>query len=692
MKVSLRLTKWYTRLLLAGILVLAGLPVAAQTVPTWLNEISAVSNPYLILAYYNGTDTSTKWELWLNGGDPFTPEDNFDGFCVSVDANGVPQAFVPPWLTSRLFGAPHPHIGNDSTRDQRPYGTEALFRIDDGAGGFNDVEFPDGFTPVFSPPVPPLPRFQGAFAPHRIFVGDDLLEVTQKLQFARDLLRVEYIVRNLGQFGQGGGGTHRVGLRLVIDPYVDWNPRLCVEQRTTDSAFIPDTLERVLFEKDWGRAVGTGTPPRNAAIPTDYMVFDDDMSPDPLLIAKVIMNDLDATPPDRFAVVNTLNLYPAPGVWNYSTDFGQELRISDIGSAFWWDVSDVAPGRSKSFVLYAGLGKASHGVSNAYMSAQRDPTSLFTQGYVAAVHSPFALPLVGGNADVDAAGSDMVHDIWGFMQNEYFFSTLPGAFAFLELPDALALAGSSQSQRIDIGTLDALALGFDEGSGQWQVKATGVEAGIVDVNVTFSNSFLDSTRVTRKISVPQGRLYEIGPDWRMLTFPFDFTASQDDPATVLGLPPGSFQIIRYNSAVNQYQHATRIIPGESYWVRLLGAGVAATPVRLNNASAVNLQFNDTYLIELKSGWNQIGNPSPYAVPVKNIGIVNSDGRILTFDEAVSLSFIKPALYEYDRKRNRYERRSANDILQPGRGYWIFANAPRTLAIRGPYGPGIKITP
>lgn len=663
----------------SGLAVVA--PAGAQgTTPQWRLDSGEQQNRYLTLITYFTSDLVTKWEIWTSGGDPFNSDDDYSP-CPGY-----------PWNIGRLFGAPHPNY-NNPTPDTTPYANLALFRVDDGEGGFDDLVYPGDFTPVFGPPAVPLPRNQGTYAPYRVNIGDDVLEVNQELQFARDMVRIEYIVTNLGAFGQGtGGATRRVGLRLVIDPYTDYGARNCnIFARPVSSLFIPTTRERVLFEKDYGRPVGTTTIPDEPVVPDQYLVFDDDEGPDPLLTAKLIMRGNGATPPDRFAVVNTLNLFPAPGAWDYSTDFGQELRISDIGSALWWDVSEIPSGRSKSFVVYAGLGVASHGMSNAYLASQQDHTNLFTQGYVAALQAPFALPLVDGNADVDGTGTPVTFDAHAFVQNQYFFSSLPNAFAFLELPDALELADPDASRRVDMGTLAALATGPDEGRGDWVLKPTGIEAGLVKIAVTFSNAFLDSVRVEREINVPQGRLYQLGPEWRMLTFPFNFNLQQDDPASALGLPPGSFQMVHYNPQLNRYENVTRIRPGEAYWVRVFGSDGAPVFTRLENARPVRLQQTDTYLIDVKTGWNQIGNPSPYAVPVRDVGVVTASGEIVPFERAVQQSFLRPALYEYDRKTGQYVRLGLDDILQPGRGYWIFSTAPRTLTIRAPYGPGIRIS-
>lgn len=655
----------------------------AQQIPQWIQDSVNTANRYLMLWQYFRSGEVTKWDLWTVDGNPEDPRDNFR-FFFNTQGN-----LTVPWGT-RLFSSPHPPY-TDQNPDQRPYANLVTIRVNNvGGTGFTDLAYPGNGTPIFGPPTPPLPQGQGFFAPYLFENGT--LEVNQKLQFARDLLRVEFVVRNRGTV------RRMVGIRALIDPYVDWwsnfSPLLgYVVAEPCVSIFLPRTRQRLTYETDFGLPTGTTTPPRVVSIPDEWEIFDDEGA-DPVFVAKGILSGNGATRPTRVVFCNTLNLFPPAGQangWDYNVDNPMELRISDIGVLIYWDPVDIGPGEQRSFVTYCGMGVASHGMSNAYqLAAALNPSDVQTQGYIGAVQAPFALPLLDGNVDIDLSGSPMTHKVTAYVQNMYHISNLPNAFAFLDLPAGLKLLPETQSQRISLGNLAAVGRSGDEGSGSWQIQATGEDAGILPVTVTFSNGFQDSIRVTRNVNVPQGRRYLLTDDWRMITFPFTFQNLQDDPATVLGLDPGSFQIRRYNPAIGQYEEVSQIQPGEGYWIRMLGLG--PTWVRLQNAVPVKIDLASTVALPLQPGWNQVGNASPYAVAVRDIKFRNVGGLIVSFDQAVATNQIRPALFRFDRLTGQYVALNRDSVIAPGQGIWIFSNGERHLLWPPPVGPQISIRP
>ncbi|HEU4752652.1 MAG TPA: hypothetical protein VFU47_06040, partial [Armatimonadota bacterium] len=230
--------------------------------------------------------------------------------------------------------------------------------------------------------------------------------------------------------------------------------------------------------------------------------------------------------------------------------------------------------------------------------------------------------------------------------------------------------------------------------------------GLLPVRVTFGNGILDSAQVTRLVNVPQGRLYQFGSDWRMFTFPFTYQGLADDPTDVFTdengnpLAPGTFQIVRYNplNLNTPYEQVTQLRAGEGYWVRLLNvpAGGVAN-VRLKGADPIKLGNTDPnggtslYTMTIRRGWNQIGNASPYAVRVRDLQFLVGN-VLVSYDQAVSAGLIRPALYEWDRKRGVYVQVAKDAFVQPGRGIWIYSTNERVIALPSPYGLKLSITP
>jgi hypothetical protein len=464
----MRLMKWPIRRLLeaaslAGVYALVlffAAPARAQGAdprPQWMKDSVFISNRYVGIWEYWTSGNVTKFEIWGIDGDP---EDQFDDFAFFLDPKD-PTKYGIPWGNSRLFGAPHPPYGITNP-DQTPYCNEVTIRFDDpgNANAVKDVAFPGGGTQMISPPVVSLPRGQGWYAPYRFENGD--IEITQKLQFARDLVRIEFVVKNVG------GTARRVGLRLLLDPYINyWGD--------TEHFFIPETRAQPDEEIDYGFKTGTTTPPRSSHIPREWLMFEKESAPDPHYAVKGILTGNGATTPTRFAFVNSLNLFPQGAVWDYPIDTPMKFRISDMATVLWWDPIPVPARTTTSFVTYAGVGVASHTMSNAYLRAQRT-FSDETQGYIAAVQAPFAMPLRNGNSDRDAAGAPLVSKVTAYVQNEYHVTALPGAFAFIDLPEGLKLSGDGeQSRRLDLGDIALVGSGFgaDEGSGNWTIRPPG---------------------------------------------------------------------------------------------------------------------------------------------------------------------------------------------------------------------------
>jgi len=690
-----------------GLTSLAGSPAGAQgnpggqNPPQWFQDISFLSNKYLRLWSYFKGDTVTKFDIWTEIGDPLNPADDFF-YYFAPDNNGN-LVFRFPW-GSRIFSAPHPPYTNQ-TPDQRPYTNIVTLRLDDpaattGQSVFKNLRYPQDGAPEFGPPVLPMPAEQGWRAPYRYENGT--LRVNQKLTFARDLIRIEYEVTNLG------GTQRRVGLRLLLDPFLDYLGFLSGtgQFRSTQSIFIPENRQRLLFETDYGtRPVNQGRATGGQIIPTEWEMYDDDETGNPNYIVKGILRGNGATTPSRVIFGNTLNMFPTEGTWDFNIDPPQDLLTSDIGLLIFWDPVAVPAGATKKFVTYAGMGVASHTMSNAYLAAQNfaPPANQVSQGYIGALQTPFALPLINGNVDLAADNtSPATAKLDAYMQNEYQTASLINGFAFLDLPEGFVFPAnqSDQSRGLSLGTLSPVGSGgIDEGTGSWIVQATGAEAGLLPVTVTFSHALGDSSRVTRLINVPQGRRYQLGPgrQWKMITFPFTFEAGRSDPSFAIraddGGDPGAIQVLRYNPQINQYESVSEIRPGESYWVRSLTLQDGETGfVRLQDASPVKLTQSSTFVTRLVRGWNQVGNPSPYVVPLRDIRFVGSSGELINFADAVAAGFIRRGAFEYNHRTGRYVPLTPESLVTPGKGIWIFSNSERNIVWPAPYGPRLSITP
>ncbi|MFN3648372.1 MAG: hypothetical protein ACK47B_02225 [Armatimonadota bacterium] len=640
----------------------------------WDDSFPPLVNPYVVLFMYHSGDDISRFQLWTNQGNL---EDERDDLAFAVDND---NNLVWPWGSMVLNGLrPNQRIGNSG--EERMYANHLTLHVQDpaSANGFTDYQFPEDGDQVYFPPVIPLPPIEGNapgfWTPYTFPSGGPSasginLEVNQIVQFARDMVRVEVAVRNLGS-------SRRVGARLIIAPYTDnaggrrSNPNPLPSTSISDSSvFIPDTRQRIRFE----------TELRGAQIPNDYLVLD--LRDDPIFVAKGILRGNDATTPSKVIFGNMLDIFPwaiANAQYDWPTRPAQRLDISDIGTLMYFEPELISTNQTKSFVTYAGIGVVDHGMSLFYQS--KPDGELEGEGYVGGLQTDFGLPVNGG--DVHLVSDTVSADVYNLDARPIY-----NAVAFLNLPTGLELVDPEQSPAQDIGFVNGLENGDGTGNrrAQWEVRPNGIVSGLLELSVDFSNEFGDSARAVRKINVPQGRRYQFDTQYRMLTFPFTFNGGQNSVTSAFNLPRTSFQAFRYNPLINQYETVNEIVPGQSYWVRM--NGLPTQFVDLQGATPLQVGTTQNTLTTIRRGWNQIGNPSPYAVRVADLQILSPTG-FRSYAEAVRNGDIRPSLYEWDFVRREYKQLGADSILQPGRGVWIYANTERRIRWPQPEGPGVN---
>jgi hypothetical protein len=120
--------------------------------------------------------------------------------------------------------------------------------------------------------------------------------------------------------------------------------------------------------------------------------------------------------------------------------------------------------------------------------------------------------------------------------------------------------------------------------------------------------------------------------------------------------------------------ANEIIAGQGYWVRF--------PINV----AVTLQgtptpTNTPFVIPLHAGWNMVGDPFPFTVPLSSLTF-NKESK--SFSSAISGSspLIGSSVYSYNSSTNAYV--TAN-TLSPSVGYWVFAYSATDLDVPAPFG-------
>lgn len=163
-----------------------------------------------------------------------------------------------------------------------------------------------------------------------------------------------------------------------------------------------------------------------------------------------------------------------------------------------------------------------------------------------------------------------------------------------------------------------------------------------------------------------------------------------DPATLFGLPPGSFPFARWSPADGAYLYDAgprplaeqlRLQLGHGYWVKF------NQPVVVS-AEGLSAPAGD-FEIQLTPGWHQIGNPFFSAIDFAE-ATVQYDGATYDLISADGKGILAAFCWTYDSDANTYtliyppmgaDRR----WLQPWQGMWVLAYKPCTLTLARPLG-------
>jgi hypothetical protein len=182
----------------------------------------------------------------------------------------------------------------------------------------------------------------------------------------------------------------------------------------------------------------------------------------------------------------------------------------------------------------------------------------------------------------------------------------------------------------------------------------------------------------------------------MVTFPYSFTDSA--LSEILGLTPDvDYTAYKWDPGQGAYLPASVAIRGESVWiVPVSDQGF----IDLANASNPPDMGGGGMLTTLRKGWNMVGNPYNYAIPLADlVGVVDdSPADSYTWAEMIQNGYVNSSLVTWDRgpagdnPQGVYTfTTSQSSKLEPHKGYWIYVNTFNPVRIAWPpvYIPGLS---
>lgn len=365
--------------------------------------------------------------------------------------------------------------------------------------------------------------------------------------------------------------------------------------------------------------------------------------------------DSGATFPDgMFPIVRT-----EPGFEQSDIPFGNPAYILK------YDPTNVAPGSSRSIVQYY---RDTWGQSD------------YTPPYVIVVDAPKLFNYdpngLHGLTPNPATIRVWVDNIRGFTSAEEELP-LNNVRVSIDLTNTqgVSLVGGGKQQTKTISTIGPRRIAFVD----FSVEADGVSTGIQPMKFTVVAPPGGTKTLTAYTDISTTPKIPVVAGSNLITMPWQF--SDTSWTSILGLSqPGDFQAFQWDPVQQGYVLSTSAERGRGTWIVIQDP--TAIPQGILSLAAEPQRPADmqtgTSLIELSRGWNLIGNPYPYPIPLGQlIGVpAGSSSTTLRWQSLVDANFVSGSLAYWDTKSSPpgYKFISGIDaMLQPSVGYWIFVN-------------------
>ena len=216
--------------------------------------------------------------------------------------------------------------------------------------------------------------------------------------------------------------------------------------------------------------------------------------------------------------------------------------------------------------------------------------------------------------------------------------------------------------------------------------------GNVGYTVTIESQPGNVTKtLTGKINIAARPRLTLNPDVNFITSPYSYIDSSweeifknfSDPL----IPGGKVQAFVFDPQQQGYVVSLGAERGRGMWV--LYTSDANTPVTADLAGTPSTPANflqQSQQLQLKSGWNQIGNPYNYSFPISQmLGVTASNpGTSYKWSDLVSLGVVSNFLSTYNPTTGDYEYvDGSSGLMDPNRGYWIFVQTADDLSLSYP---------
>ncbi|MBC8063371.1 MAG: hypothetical protein H7Y17_00950 [Chlorobia bacterium] len=290
---------------------------------------------------------------------------------------------------------------------------------------------------------------------------------------------------------------------------------------------------------------------------------------------------------------------------------------------------------------------------------------------------------VGGYSNIDS----------GFILNDVKVKlTLPTGLNFVGFPTTTRNRQLTLSQ---VQSRQILSVDFP-------IEADGIEFGDLPYQVDITSTPGGTKQIKGIVQVaatPRYRLYDVGgsPTSNAITTPFIFTDSSW-PVVLNLSSPADFQAFEWDPQLKGYVISTSAARGRGVFIvnntgATLSNPLGGGPVTPPDTPPLPFDNSGRYPIQLKSGWNLIGNPYNYPITIGQItGVSASNPQTSrTWAQLVSQNIVNSFLSYWNAQTQSYKFLSkSSDKMLPNTAYWVFVNTTADLTISFPpvFEPGL----
>ncbi|HRK21974.1 MAG TPA: FlgD immunoglobulin-like domain containing protein [Fimbriimonadaceae bacterium] len=216
------------------------------------------------------------------------------------------------------------------------------------------------------------------------------------------------------------------------------------------------------------------------------------------------------------------------------------------------------------------------------------------------------------------------------------------------------------------------------------VEADGVAVGDLPYSVKIEPVPGPTKILNGSIRVASTPRILINADANLITAPWTFSDTSWETILSPLVSPADFQAFVWDPEQQGYIVSTSVERGKAAWIIANSAqgslALGGNPQRPADTAVGG------HSIQLKSGWNLIGNPYNYAIKVGEIVGVSaaSPQQSYPWQQLVNQGVVGGALVYYDNETQDYVFTQGLDAaMHPNRGYWVFVGTAQDVTLSFP---------